>query len=607
MSTSEWFIGCWARSMTVDIPASAQCIFDGDRRLWANQRLRIVRAANWRVAICGECAATTESLERIVARIARGHAGIDALYGLGGSYHVIVDDGQAVTVVGDLAGLRQLFTAEVGGIQFFASSPQPLVAMVGYQPDTHWLAARLFCPDAQELHQHSTAYLGIARVPAGWLLRCTRTGVTKAKRDDAIAPSRTMPEAAEVLKAALQQSVAFYARGQVTADLSGGLDSTSLAVLATHHGPVTALTYVDPLACGDEDVEFARKVASQYPSIHHTLVHGDLSTVPYAGIDPADTAALDEPSQDLLIAARTRARLTPAIGAAAHVAGDGGDVVLTGPLTYLADLALTGHTRSLLRESAALARLRHRPTISVLMAALRGAVLTYDLDLYRCAQRLDKQSRGAQPPRRQATIEASLSWARLSAGASWATASAARDLAERLHELIDCGLPTLDTDEMALRAIRWHGSITRQTQRLAASWGVHLRTPFFDDPVVAACMSVPVVERTSAYAVKPLLGRALAGLVPDEVLTRRSKGDYSASEYAGLRAAAPHLFTLLRDPLLGDLGLIEPSAVTRALKDAVDGQAAPLGALADVIAVEIWLRAVHNADQIGWMIPGDQR
>jgi asparagine synthase (glutamine-hydrolysing) len=157
---------------------------------------------------------------------------------------------------------------------------------------------------------------------------------------------------------------------------------------------------------------------------------------------------------------------------------------------------------------------------------------------------------------------------------------------------------------VALRAIRWHGSLTRQTQRLAESWGVRLHAPFLDDPVLAACVSVPVTERTSGYVAKPLLGRALEGLVPDEVLARRSKGDYTASEYAGLRAAAPYLFKLLRDPLLADLGLIEPSAVARALSEAVDGQAAPLGALADVIAVEIWLRAVHNAELTSWTISG---
>lgn len=600
-------MGCWTRTAEVETPASAQYVFEGDRRLWANHPLRVVTAAGWRVAIAGGCAAETGSLERLVARIARGHERVSALCGLGGSYHVIIDDGQAFTAVGDLAGLRQLFTAEVNGTEFFASSPQPLSAMLRRQPDTQWLAAQLFCADAQELHERSTAYAGIARIPAGWQLRCTRAGMTTATRDDFAMGRHTMSEAAEALKTALQQSVALRARRNVSADLSGGLDSTSLAVLATSHGPLRAITYVDPLAGGDEDVVFAQKIAVEYPSVDHTLVHGDLRTVPYASIDPADIAALDEPSQDLLIAARTRARLAPAAGSAAHLVGDGGDVVLTGPLIYLADLALAGHFRALVRETAALARLRHRPKTSVLRSALRCAASTYHLDLYLCAQRLSRHARGDRPPQRQMALEASLVWARLSAAASWATASVAHDLSERLRELIDGDLPEIDTDAMALRAIRWHGSVTRQAQRLAASWGVNLQAPFFDDPVVAACTSVPVSERTSAYAAKPLLGRAMSGLVPAEVLARRSKGDYTASEYAGLRAAAPHLFKLLRDPLLADLGLIEPSAVARTLQDAVDGQTAPLGALADVLATEIWLRAVHNAELTSWTTSGVAR
>ena len=153
---------------------------------------------------------------------------------------------------------------------------------------------------------------------------------------------------------------------------------------------------------------------------------------------------------------------------------------------------------------------------------------------------------------------------------------------------------------MALRTIRRHADLTRQTQRLASTWGVTMHAPFLDDAVVTACTRVPVIERTSVTTAKPLLGVALSGLVPAQVLERRSKGDYSASEYAGLRAAGPYLRRVMAAPHLADLGLIEPSRVQPVLDAAIAGVVSPLGALGDLIAAELWLRAEPTSAAYPW-------
>ncbi|WP_244305377.1 hypothetical protein [Kitasatospora cheerisanensis] len=62
----------------------------------------------------------------------------------------------------------------------------------------------------------------------------------------------------------------------------------------------------------------------------------------------------------------------------------------------------------------------------------------------------------------------------------------------------------------------------------------------------------------------------------------------------GLRAAAPALAALLDRPLLGEAGLIDTPAVRKTLAAAADpAQDAPpaaLAALAELLAVELWLR-----------------
>jgi hypothetical protein len=78
-----------------------------------------------------------------MTHIAAGRDHIEALCGLGGSYHVVVDDGHSLVTLGGLAGLRQLFTAHIKQRAVFASSPQPLAAVAQY-PGIHGGLLRRF-------------------------------------------------------------------------------------------------------------------------------------------------------------------------------------------------------------------------------------------------------------------------------------------------------------------------------------------------------------------------------------------------------------------------------------------------------------------------------
>ena len=331
----------------------------------------------------------------------------------------------------------------------------------------------------------------------------------------------------------------------------------------------------------------------------HVFVEGGTDSLPYTAIDAIDAAVFDEPTQEVLLHARTRTRLAPAHGRALHLGGDGGDVVLTGPPIYLIDLARRHRYRTLVREAAGLARLRQRPASTVVGAVLRSARSSYAAQLRECADLLDGPELFEHHGWRRPGIEASLAWFRLSPAAAWSTRNAVRRVGEQLR-VTALQVPELDADNMALRAVRRHADATRQSQRLASAWRIALQAPFFDDPVVTACTRVPVVERTTVARAKPLLGAALAGIVPSRVLERRSKGDYSASEYAGLRAAGPLLRRLMTAPRLADLGLIEPGRFQPVLEAAIAGETSPMGALGDVIATELWLRAEPVAAAYQW-------
>ncbi|MEV8410786.1 asparagine synthase-related protein [Streptomyces niveus] len=116
------------------------------------------------------------------------------------------------------------------------------------------------------------------------------------------------------------------------------------------------------------------------------------------------------------------------------------------------------------------------------------------------------------------------------------------------------------------------------------------QAPFLDSDVIRACAALPAHLRAAPPAFKPLLGAALADLVPAPVLARRTKGDYGDEDYQGARACARELRGLLVDSRLAELGVVEPSAVVAALDRAVMGLRVPFPALNRLLAAEIWLR-----------------
>lgn len=59
---------------------------------------------------------------------------------------------------------------------------------------------------------------------------------------------------------------------------------------------------------------------------------------------------------------------------------------------------------------------------------------------------------------------------------------------------------------------------------------------------------------------------AVSDLMPAGLLSRRTKGDYTACEYHGLRANAHTLRALLAVPMLADLGILDPECPRQALR-----------------------------------------
>ncbi|MEV7004134.1 asparagine synthase-related protein [Streptomyces sp. NPDC093982] len=89
---------------------------------------------------------------------------------------------------------------------------------------------------------------------------------------------------------------------------------------------------------------------------------------------------------------------------------------------------------------------------------------------------------------------------------------------------------------------------------------------------------------------KPVLAQAMRGIVPDDVLQRHSKGEYSTDFHASLRHNRAALVDLFDDSLLARAGLIGDAAVHAPLLG-VHPTPEGLRSLSSTLGSEIRLRA----------------
>jgi asparagine synthase (glutamine-hydrolysing) len=597
------------------VPAERIPVWNPPRPLWTvgdwgPHEARVVTERGTRAAFLGACLATNDELH-LALRTATEQSRLDVLQGLPGSYAVVADDGHSVHVLTDRAGLHPVFHTPLGEGTAFASDALILAALdnrnlgEGVNPAT--VAAGLFLPDLADPSGHASAFRGVERTGPAHSLTVHPQRQNQARRYLGTTEPASMDEASSRLRDALLTAVGRRVRDarKTSTDLSGGLDSSTLAVLAVQAGGLpVAVTYADPYASNDEDVHYAQRIAGTEARMHHVVIAGGRTTLPFT--EMGSTPVADEPSVDAVIIARTRHRLAPALAhhSQCHVTGDGGDVVLTAPgLTYLADLARTRHRRKLRHEATGWARLRHHPARNVRRAAIELARTSWPETLCQLAGDLADEQLSSTA--RQG-LTGHLAWAALSPAAAWGTLRTRRELVSQLYAAAaepPYGARPDSADGVAQRAICWHGRATRGFVQIARSLGTPVHAPFLDNQVVDACLSVAATDRTTVDHAKPLLAAAVGDLMPPGLLARRTKGDYTACEYHGLRANADTLRAMLAHPLMADLGILNPDGPREALRLGLAGGAAPMGALGAVVATETWLRTVDALDPSGWWEP----
>lgn len=565
----RWFGGRAARHDTAGYPAAARTLI-GNVHLawlcgdWPDSQITTVQGAHRAVAVLGRAHCEPRILQQWAE-----HGVLDsAVSAFAGAYTVVEVTEHATVVLTDPGWVQPLYTAATAdGSPLWGSSSLALAALIGADVDQVWLGQHLRPGHDEGLGgegEQRSAFDGVTSVPPGTRLTVTPSGTTsRPLAHTATSAAITGPAAG--LRAALQGAVAAIAEGStaegvVAADCSGGLDSTSLAMLLAQHRPAREDVLGDVLAVtvhpagitAGGDLDYARAavddacaaLAGQGRRLEHLLCPLTDHHVPYSRMLEL-APATDEPAPSTIAIARFDAELALLAGRGAGdlVTGDGGDTLLGPQPGYLPDLA-------------------------------------------------------ACPPLRSQTelVRHALGWARLRRTAVWPLLARARATARR------GGASETDRTRAAMRVVartaRADAQITEQRH------GISLHNPFTDPAVVDAALRQPGPLRAGPGDYKPLLRHAMTGLLPEAVPARRTKGDFTPDQYRGLRAHLDAL-TELVDGALAARGLIDPGRYRALLARAAAG-APGVGfhQLNPVLATEVWLRGIAHTPAVArWATP----
>ena len=541
-----------------------------------------------RVALLGSGLVGATRLSELAGRV-RSVSDVDAVArSLPGSAHLVVSVGGDVRVQGSVTGLRRVFHADVNGVPVAGDRADLLASLSGAGVDEQMLAVRVACGMLPSPLSEQSVWSGVRAVPPDCYLHLGSGPARAVRWWSPPEPELRLADGAVAVREALGAAVdrRHPRSGRLAADLSGGMDSTSLCFLADRDGPGLLTFRWSEAEAVNDDALFADESARSLPEAEHLVVPQE--RLPSIFADPAGVS-VDGEYPYLFARTTARARHSAGVlaehGACSHLAGHGGDELFH---------ALPGYLPGLLRRRP-LTALRHLRGYRALhrwplAPTLAGATRPGPVGSWWQAQ-ADQLT--TPVPRRAPALGWGLTPLR---AADWVTSQArdaTRELLRDTAEHVEPMAPDPGQHQILL-ALRSSASGYRQLARLYAESGVRLEMPFYDDRVAEAALAVRLHERATPWRYKPLLAEAMRGTVPGGVLGRSTKGEFGEDLRVGLRRNLPAILEVFADSVLAARGLIDTDVLrTRLLSPQADFTTAI--ALEYLLGCETWLRSVTDS------------
>jgi asparagine synthetase B (glutamine-hydrolysing) len=272
------------------------------------------------------------------------------------------------------------------------------------------------------------------------------------------------------------------------------------------------------------------------------------------------------------------------IGARVSLSGHGGDILFDSPLVYFADLVGGFHLRTLLEEWKKSREALWSP-MELAEEAL-GPLVPEGLAKSTMQLLGRPKERFHQP-------------------APWITKPVSRAIANTGWMPLGRRSGESRSSAVARWALTYPVFIKSQeaASAVAREVGIEYRTPLLDPRVLALAATRPRWEKRSGVRSKSLLRAAMKGMLPEQVLLPRLYKTGLTKDYLmrSVQQEFPvHAAALRRESVLADLGVIDPTQLSRAVAESASDQKGWIAAhLYFTFQVEYWLRARLSAPNQG--------
>ncbi len=477
----------------------------------------------------------------------------------------------------DYMAIRHIFYYLKNDRIWWSTDLSPLVLLSGdkFHIDDDYIAGYF----AHDPDAHLTPYREIREVPPGQFVRIRR-GDASVERYWQFSPRsriryKTDAEYEEHFRCVFRQSVRRRLRSDspILAELSGGLDSSSIVCMADdiianegkHLPRLDTISYYDNTEPNGDDSIYFQKIEQKRGRVG---IHIDGSKL------GSSTASLKCPEFCPLPGALgigqkigdERADAVRGGGYRAVLSGLGGDEFLGGvpdPRALLADLIVQFKFVSLAQQLTAWSLVKRRPWIQLLCQSAID-VLPASLGQYVV---------------KEAKVE---SWIR-------------KDFAKRTR----LAVRQLDVDEhfgLWLPTRRSYiGGVLAMACKLArytpsVSALEEARYPYLDQTLIEFILSIPASQLLRPGERRSLMRRSLAGIVPQEILSRRTKQVGARTPILVLERHWDELQNVYETCLSSGLRYVHEDQFLKVISDARAGKTVPLVRVLSAISLELWLR-----------------
>lgn len=476
--------------------------------------------------------------------------GLEGLRLLEGEFALLIFDKRErrTYALRDPTGGYPLFWLRREGLFAIATAMQMLKPFLpSMRLDTAYFAEFMTLPYAEMDHTDLAPFEGLRRLSAGAALVATATREPVVHRPAAWADQVedpgpcTLEEAGARFGHLLREATRERLIGRTGAHLSGGMDSTSTALIAA------ALAQGEPVHALSLIYESFRDLAAETPYVDSALGAPGLVAHRIPADDVLDfdgfdrLPAYDEPFSGLYRTGTDRVMIATAkaTGCRTILTGIGADEYLDGAPFHLADCLKGGDLAGAWRQAATWALTFSTSPWRVLKTFALTPLLPPRLQPGVAIPSWVLPDFAARGQMRARILE------RLAASTRSAPRIALSDIVGRLR--LGCG-----------DWVRAH---------LGAPDGIHIAHPFRDPRVIRFAMGARLRFPPRPQEPKALLGAAMGGLLPEMIRTRVDKGHFNALYYAGLARNADRLERLVAASPVDELGFFDKPGLIAALRE----------------------------------------